>query len=160
MNFRKYDHLEWQIKYNPNDLSQVLAYNREQGLSFLLQKKHEQPMALYDRSEGDGEQLAQIRNFNSSMKEIILERQAEDFELINQLFTENKELDNTLAKSLLTDSRGQHKDQKNKQRLENAQKVLRKQEEKQSKEQDTTWNQEHENYLRNKVNLNKYIDNN
>ena len=159
VNFRKYDHLEWQIKYNPNDLSQVLAYNREQGLSFLLQKKHEQPMALYDRSEGDGEQLAQIRNFNSSMKEIILEQQAEDFELINQLFTENKELDNTLAKSLLTDSRGQHKDQKNKQRLENAQKVLKKQEEKQSKEQDTTWNQEHENYLRNKVNLNKYIDN-
>ena len=45
------------------------------------------------------------------------------------------------------------------QRLENAQKVLKKQEEKQSKEQDTTWNQEHENYLRNKVNLNKYIDN-
>ena len=116
-------------------------------------------MALYDRSEGDGEQLAQIRNFNSSMKEIILEQQAEDFELINQLFTENKELDNTLAKSLITDSRGQHKDQKNKQRLENAQKVLKKQEEKQSKEQDTTWNQEHENYLRNKVNLNKYIDN-
>ena len=48
------------------------------------------------------------------MKEIILEQQAEDFELINQLFTENKELDNTLAKSLLTDSRGQYKDQKNK----------------------------------------------
>lgn len=158
-NFRKYDHLSWKIKYNPEDLSQVLAYNADENLSFLLQQKHEQPMALYDRMEGDGEKLQQIRHFNKEIKNEILEIQAEDARHVNEFFTDHKELEGSLVKSLLTDSKGQHKDRKNAKRLESSTKLLAKQEAKEEKKQETNWNQDHDDYLKQKVNLNKYKDN-
>ena len=159
MNFRKYDHLSWQIKYNPDDLTQVLAYNKEHDLNFLLQEKHQQPMAIWDRKEGDGEQLQLVRNFNKEIKNEILEIQAEDARTVNEFFTDYKELDGSLAKSLLTDSRGQHKDRKNAKRLETAQKLIVKQEVKEQKKTENDWSQAHEDYLKQKVNLNKYLDN-
>ena len=159
VNFRKYDHLSYKIKFNPEDLTQVLAYNEENQLSFLLQQKHEQPMALYDRLEGDGEKLQQIRHFNKEIKSEILQIQAEDHRIVNEFFTDYKELDGSTVKSLLTDSRGQHKDRKNAKRLQSAQSLITKQEAKEEKKIETDWNQQQEEYLNQKVNLNKYLDN-
>lgn len=160
LNFRKYDHLSWKIKFNPDDLSQVLAYNEENQLSFLLQQKHEQPMALYDRKDGDSEKLLEIRSFNKNIKEEILEVQDEDHKTVQTLFTDFKELDNSLAKALLTDSRGQHKDRKNAKKLiQNSQKLVEKQEAKEQKQIDADWSQEQKEYLQKKINLNKYFEN-
>lgn len=158
-NFRRYDHLSWKIKYNPDDLTQVLAYNEENQLSFMLQQKHEQPMAIYDRRDGDGEQLQLVKSFNKDIKTEILEIQAEDARTVNEFFTDYKELDGSLVKTLLTDSRGQHKDRKNAKRLEGAQKLVIRQEAKEEKAAENSWNQAQEDYLNRKVNLNKYLDN-
>ncbi|MFW2137138.1 hypothetical protein ACK2M7_12805 [Chryseobacterium sp. TY4] len=159
INFRKYDNLSWRIKYNPEDLTQVLAYNEEHQLSFLLQKKHEQPMALYDRQDGDGEQLQLVRNFNKEIKKEILEIQAEDARIVNEFFTDYKELDGSLVKTLLTDSRGQHKDRKNAKRLQTAQKLIEKEETKQEQKAERDWNKEQEDYLKNKIDISKYLNN-
>ncbi|ROI09764.1 hypothetical protein EGI11_03130 [Chryseobacterium sp. H3056] len=159
MDFRKYDSLSWRIKYNPEDLSQVLAYNEEHQLRFLLRQKHEQPMALYDRMEGDGEQLQLVRSFNREIKNEILEVQAEDARTVSEFFTDHKELDGSLVKTLLTDSRGQHKNLKNAKRLETAQKMITKQEVKEQKKTENDWTQAQEQYLKQKVNLNKYLEN-
>lgn len=159
-NFRRYDHLSWKIKYNPDDLTQVLAYNEENQLSFLLQQKHEQPMALYDRQEGDGEQLQLVRNFNKEIKNEILEIQADDARTVSEFFTDYKELDGSLVKTLLTDSRGQHKDRKNAKRLQPAQKMIERHETREAKAAEQDWSQSQEQYLKQKVNLNKYLENN
>lgn len=159
INFRKYDHLSWKIKFNPDDLSQVLAYNEEKQLQFLLQQKAEQPMAIYDHTEGDGAKLAQVRNFNKEIKAEILEVQAEDAKVIDHLFSDHKELEGTLAKSLLTDSRGQHKDRKNAKRLQAAEKVVTKQRERLQAEQEKSWSDEQTDYLKKKVDINKYFEN-
>lgn len=156
--FRKYDHLEWQIKFNPEDLTQVLAHNAENGLSFILDQKHEQPMALYDRKEGDGEKLAQIQNYNKGLKENILEVQAEDFSKVRQLYFDQPELNDTLGKLLLTDSIGQHKDRKNAIRI-SAEKVAKKQEKKIIQIEAKSWNDEQDELLNNKVDFNKYLNN-
>lgn len=157
--FRKYDHLEWEIKFNREDLSQVLAYNAENGLSFLLDKKHEQPMALYDRKEGDGEKLHKIFHYNDDLKDTILEVQAEDHRQLENLYDERPELQDTLAKLLITDGRGQHKDRRNQKSIETAQKVLKKQEAKEEKKIESDWNSDQDEYLKAKINIDKYLDN-
>ncbi len=158
-NFRKYDHLNWKIKYNPEDLTQVLAYNEENQLSFLLQQKHEQPMAIYDQREGDGAKLQQVRNFNKEIKAEILDLQAEDARNVNSLFTDYKELDGSLVKSLLTDSRGQHKDRKNARRIEGAQRLLSRIEAKEEKAAERDWQKEQDEYINSKIDINKYLNN-
>lgn len=158
INFRMNAHLDWTIKYENNNLKEVLAFNEEQNLSFILQQKYVQPMALYDRQEGDGKELQKVRNFNQNAKQIVLETQAEDIRIVNQMFIQNPELDNTLAKMVIVDSRGQHKDQRNNKRLEPAKKLLEKQEQKAEKIQQQSWEKEQDDYYANKINLDKYLN--
>ncbi len=156
--FRSLVHLDWTIRYNPEDLTQVLAVS-DQGHRFLLTEKYVQPMALRDRKPGDSEQLKQIRQFNSTVKETITEGMAEDFQHVERLFANNPQLNNTLAKLVLVDSNGQHKDNKAAERLApvKAQKVLAKQNKKIEAEEQRSWTQQQEEYLNNKIDLNKYL---
>lgn len=114
-------------------------------------------MALYDRQENDAQELQKVRNFNKDLKNRVLETQAEDAKIISQMFVQNPELDNTLAKMVIVDSRGQHKDQRNSKRLESAQKLLAKQDKKEEQKQQKNWEQEQDEYYANKINLDKYL---
>ncbi|QDZ64545.1 hypothetical protein EVD20_21685 [Elizabethkingia bruuniana] len=134
-----YSHLDWTIKYDSNNLNEVLAYNEEHNISFMLQEKYVQPMALYDREEGDAEELAKIGRFNKEMKQVILDTQAEDYKEVNQMFIRNPELDGTLAKMVIVNSRGQHKDQRNAKRLDRSKNLLNKQEKQIQQENDFDW---------------------
>jgi hypothetical protein len=168
--FRELSHLDWEIKYNPDDLTKVLAVNaksdgrgkliEEIGThKFLLTKKYTQPMALRDRKPGDSDELRQIRQFNSTMRETITEGMAEDASRVKELFDTHPQLNNTLAKLVLVDSNGQHKDNKAAERLApvKAQKVLARQNKKIENEEQRSWAQQQEEYLNNKVDLNKYL---
>lgn len=159
VNFRMHAHLDWTIKFDSNNLNEVLAFNETQNISFMLTQKFVQPMALYDRKDGDSEELARIGNFNKATKEMIIDSVAEDSRTVNQLFIQNPELNDTLAKMLLVDSKGQHKDQRNAKRLEPAKKIIAKQEAKEEKKIQNDWNKLHENYLKGKINTNKYFEN-
>jgi len=160
VNFRMYAHLDWTIKFDSNNLNEVLAYNEEKNISFMLSQKFVQPMALYDRKDGDAEELAKIGQFNKATKEMIIDSVAEDSKMVSQMFIQNPELDNTLAKMLLVDSKGQHKDQRNAKRLQPAQKLLEKQEKKVQQQADKSWADEQNDYLNNKnIDYAKYLQN-
>lgn len=126
-NFRKYAYVDWCLYFDPTDMGEVLAVNAESHygrlvkvidtVEFMLEEKYVQPMALYDRKEGDGGQLQKIFNFNDSLKEAIIERGGRNTEVLKELFTHNPQLE-TLQKMLITDSTGQHKDQKSAERLQ------------------------------------------
>lgn len=160
INFRLYSHLDWTIKYDSSNLNEVLAFNPEQNISFLLNQKYVQPMALYDRRDDDGEELAKVGQFNKAAKAMVVESVIEDTEIVNQMFVRNPELQDTLAKMLLVDSKGQHKDQRNASRLKTtAQKVLEKQDKKEQKAQESDWETEQMEYLSQKTDYSKYLDN-
>ncbi|WP_312394703.1 hypothetical protein [Chryseobacterium sp.] len=159
VNFRMNAHLDWTIKFDSENLNEVLAFNEEKNINFILTQKHVQSMALYDRKDGDAEELAKIRNFNKEAKTIVLETQAEDSKIVNQMFIQNPELDSTLAKMLIVDSKGQHKDQRNAKRLENGRKLLEKQNKKIEKQEQQSWDQEQMDYLNNKMDFSKYLNN-
>ncbi|MEB3380303.1 hypothetical protein [Flavobacterium psychrophilum] len=121
LNFRKYAHLDWLIRYDPQDLTQVLVTNakskdgrlqEEIGThQFLLTDKYIQPMALYDRKEGDSEQLHKIFDYNKSLVNHVIQQNVETDGLLEDLRQRNPQLE-LLSKLMISDSNGQHKQQK------------------------------------------------
>lgn len=107
--FRKYMHLPWIVKYDSEDLSRVLAVSEDGSKKFMLEEKYVQPMALSERSEGDAEQLKRVNDYNRELLEWQKKEICEADRLTREIFAHNSRLDNTLGKHLLTDSRGQHK---------------------------------------------------
>lgn len=115
--FREYAHVRWAVKYDPENLDNVLAVNEDGSLRFMLERKHVQPMALAERREGDAEQLARVHGFNKQLEENITERLALAHGKVEQLFNDNPQLD-VATRLLLCDSRGQNKNHKQTRRLQ------------------------------------------
>jgi hypothetical protein len=111
--FRQYAHVKWLVKYDPADLSQALAVSEDGTLRFMLENKYIQPMALADRKAGDAEQLARINEFNTALVDEVAEKYSLAGETSERLILENPNLRNSLAKTLLCNSLGQHKDERN-----------------------------------------------
>lgn len=157
LKFRQLAHIDWVVKFNPEDKSQILATS-EEGHRFVLSEKYIQPMALRERKEGDGAELAKINQFNKAIKADITDGMAEDYRTVEQLFINNPKLDGTLSKMVLIDSNGQHKDNKSAARLNGAKKQLEKQNRKAEIEEKKNWSQEQEEYLKEKVDLSNYLN--
>ncbi len=115
--FREHAHVRWAVMYDPAHLDRVLAVSEDGRLRFMLEEKYVQPMALADRKEGDAEQLARVDNFNSQLKGKIINELAATTETIHQLISRHPALEGSLAKAVLCDSNGQHKNRRNQARL-------------------------------------------
>ncbi len=114
MSFRKHSSTRWQVMYDPNDMSEVLAINEDGSLQYVLEEKYVQPMALIDRKEGDAEELEKVQRFNKQLEEHITEQRAISGNETRQLFENNPHLlqHETLKKLMIVDSEGQHKNNK------------------------------------------------
>lgn len=111
--FRDHLSVKWYVKYDPLDMSKVLAVSEDESYRYLLEQKYVQPMALKDRNPGDSDELQRIRQFNEQLTEKVanrvseIEENAKDFiQLLPQL--------ETLNRLMIADSNGQHKDRRNK----------------------------------------------
>lgn len=114
LNFRKHASTQWNVLYDPSDTSHILAMNDDETLRFVLEKKHTQPMALKERQPGDSDQLNRINQFNSDAVDYITDFRTESGEIVsNFLEAHQNELNGTLVRLMLTDSQGQHKDNRN-----------------------------------------------
>lgn len=109
--FREYAHVKWAVKYDPDNLDNVLAINEDGSLRFMLERKHVQPMALAERKEEDVKQLTRVNEFNKRLEGDITNRLALTHAKVEQLFNDNPELD-VATRLLLCDSRGQNKNNK------------------------------------------------
>lgn len=133
--FRECAYMDWAIKYDPADLSQVLVLNANTDSAtrkvkeiigthrFELTAKYTQPMALYDRQEGDAAELQKVFNYNNALEQNIIDRRERNMEILDKTFVENPQLNDTLTKMVLSDSNGQHKDNRNKERALPKQKI-------------------------------------
>lgn len=113
INFRRYASTQWEIIYDPEDTTRVLATNENDTLSFILEEKHVQPMALRERQDGDAEALKRVQEFNEQTISYITDFRIETSETVRELYANHPELDGTLGRLMLTDSKGQHKNQRN-----------------------------------------------
>ncbi|MDR1155830.1 MAG: hypothetical protein LBL04_14080 [Bacteroidales bacterium] len=121
LSFRKHYAQAWTVKYDPSDTRRVLACNDDGSLRFMLEEKYIQPMALKDRKPGDSDELNRIREFNTAQTAYITDFLANNNDTVDRLLDEHLDehpaLNDTLAKHMLTDSRGQHKNNRNSRRL-------------------------------------------
>ena len=158
INFRKLSHIDWTVKYNPENTQEVLAVDSSGQYRFMLTEKYVQPEALCERTEDDVIELKRVREFNRNTEQYILETTAKDSKLIEEVFEKHSALDNTLVKLMLVDSNGQHKDQRNANRLEAAQKLIEKTQIADKQREESDWHKQQSEYLKNKVNLETYIN--
>ena len=114
--FREHAGTRWTVKYDPDNLSEVLAVNEDGSLRFMLTEKYVQPMALADRKEGDAEQLQRVQEFNKQLEGHITTRLALHYEAGAEAIKGLPQSD-TLHRLLLCDSNGQHKLPKAQRRL-------------------------------------------
>jgi hypothetical protein len=111
---------QWKIKYDPSDVSKVLAVNADETLRFILDEKYVQPMALKDRKPGDSGELQKVREFNASLDKQAIDFRAQNIEKMASVMPLMLQND-TLGKLMLTDSHGQHKDRRNDSRRDKSQ---------------------------------------
>lgn len=116
--FREHANERWTVRYDPDDLSTILAVNEAGTRRYMLEEKYVQPMALADRREGDAEQLQRVRDFNKALEAHTAESRGRHFQAAEQVIMGAPALRGSVEDRLLiTDSRGQHKDRRNQKRL-------------------------------------------
>lgn len=172
LKFRELAHLDWCVKFDPEDMSQVLAVDAKclnnklveelNTHKFLLEQKHSQPMALKDRKDSDAVELSRVNQFNKQLEAEIVERGRRNMEHVSDLLELPEMKGGTLSKLMIVDSTGQHKDQRNADRLGGkAKQVAAKQERQrlalQERQQEREEQLRKAEYLDNKVNLNDYL---
>lgn len=118
LEFRKYAHLRWNVKFDPENMHEVLAVSDEGDIRFMLEEKYVQPMALADRRPGDAEELQRVRDFNNDLRRMVIEHDAQATETVRESLLRHPDLHNPYVTGVLTDSRGQNKDRKSQYRLE------------------------------------------
>lgn len=132
-NFRKHASVRWEVRFDPEDMRTALAVNEDESLQFVLESKYVQPMALIERSEGDYEQMRRVIDYNEAQaKQIIAEIATYELRARDVISTNQTAELETLQKLLITDSRGQHKNQRNTARLKPATDVYEIEDNKQS----------------------------
>ena len=117
-------------------------------------------MALADQVQNDVDQRQRVKDFNKSTVNIIIEELADNALVLDELF-EHPELNDTMAKHLLSDSLGQHKNHKSAERLQAAKaavKIEARQTVKTEKAKAKTFADEQLEYYNEKVNINDFID--
>ncbi|MDM1048028.1 hypothetical protein [Sphingobacterium hotanense] len=165
--FRENRHTDWCVKFDRDDMSKVLVVNAKSRngrfleeigtVKFLLEEQYVQPMALFDRKDGDGLQLSKVAGFNRTLEEKIVHKYDEQDRIINQMMIETPALNGTLSKMILTDSAGQHKDQRNQGRIAEASRKLKARQEKELANDEIGTTRDREAYLKEKINLNDFI---
>ena len=158
LDFRQQAHQNWTVLYDESNLNEVLAISSDQKYRFILEEKYIQPMAIAERSENDVEQLQRVKDNKKETIKFITEFRQDNANVLDQFFNQNPQLNDTLAKHLLVDSRGQHKNNKNQERLQQqAEKLTIKQEQFEQKEAAKSWQETQNEYINNKIDLNDYI---
>ena len=117
--FRQYAGTRWTVKYDPDNLGEILAVNEDGSLRFMLTEKYVQPMALADRKAGDAAELQRVFDYNRQLEGHVTDRLASAYEKTEELISEMPQL-GILNRYCLCDSRGQHKLPKAQQRLKAA----------------------------------------
>lgn len=123
MSLRDHYNEDWLVRYDPDDLSQILVSNAERLKSgkagkeygeyrYMMQRDIVVPMALVDQKEEHFEYRSKVSSFNKELEQKVIDKQTETTEALQQLCERIPMLINNtlLDRLMITDSKGQHKD--------------------------------------------------
>lgn len=137
LSLRNYYNEDWIVRFDPDDMSQVLISNAKRlksgkvdkeigNLRYLLQQDIKVPMALADQKPEHFEYRSQVSSFNKDLTKHVQKQVDKVDKHIENIRQRVPELisDSLLDRYLLTDSRGQHKDERSRMRQEAADAVF------------------------------------
>ncbi len=159
INFRHQATKNWIIKYDATDLTQVLAVSTCGSERFLLEPKYIEPMAIADREDGDMDRYSKIEKYNEQIKNEIIQEHIEDAKVLDP-FLQGSTIQNTMAKLLLTDSLGQHKNHKSSARIQASKQaavISVKHTKKQEETEQKTFAQQQDEYYKTIVNIEEFL---
>lgn len=113
----------WTLRYDLGDMNQALAVSEDGRLRYMVEAKKKVPMALVDYKEEDWKALMEYRQFNRQLTERVTEHVCEVQERAREFVT-RAQLESPMSALLLTDSKGQHKDNKRKAQRQLVDRVL------------------------------------
>lgn len=90
LEFKKLAHLKWQVYYDPFDLSEVLAVSEDGQHKFSLSEKHLPAMAVRDLSVQDRDYLGRVFDFQSETERWVASTLGEMTPLAQKAVAENK----------------------------------------------------------------------
>lgn len=122
---REHYNEDWVVRYDPDDLSQVLISNakatkghrvlEEVGtLAYMMYRTMKVPMALADQKPEHFEYRRKVNEFNKEFERRYVEKQNQVDNTLDSLREELPAIgrNRLLERALITDSRGQHKDRR------------------------------------------------
>jgi hypothetical protein len=107
--FRKHLNRHWNVTYDPDDMSSILVEDQDGKISFILEEKYVQPMAIADQTPEDRIELKKIRDKNQDLKTHVIETNKENRQLIEEHLSGNERLQSFRQKLMFTYN-GQQKD--------------------------------------------------
>ncbi|OGX23359.1 MAG: hypothetical protein A3K54_00155 [Omnitrophica WOR_2 bacterium RBG_13_44_8] len=165
LGFRRHLTLDWQVTIDPANLKSILVEDEDGRVSFVLEEKYTQPMAIADQTPEDREQLKALRHANEKLTENVLEAGIERRGLIAEHFSQHDSLGEFQQKLMLTQG-GQQKDplqlakgkmlprDREKKKIAEHTKTLK---ENEQDIEDATWWEEQEKSLISRVDISKYL---
>ncbi|WP_373701656.1 hypothetical protein [Porphyromonas loveana] len=90
LEFKKLAHLKWQVYYDPFDLREVLAVSEDGQHKFSLSEKHLPAMAVRDLSAQDRDYLGRVFDFQSETERWVASTLGEMTPLAQKAVAENK----------------------------------------------------------------------
>ncbi len=111
MEMREHRGERWTLRYDLGDMNQALAVSEDGRLRYMVEAKKRVPMALVDYKEEDWKALAEYRQFNVQLTERVTEHVCQVQDRAREFVT-RAQLESPMSALLLTDSKGQHKQNK------------------------------------------------
>lgn len=119
-------HERFLVRYDPDNMEKVLITNAKGDTSnklkeeigsvrYILEERHIVPMALRDQVDDDFEYRSRVKSYNDELVSHVTSKMGEAHDIVTELLEEKPCLpsDNILERLCLTDSRGQHKNNRN-----------------------------------------------
>lgn len=160
--FRANQHLDWQIIYDSNDMSQVLAINEDNRLQFLLDQKRALPMDIKSMSPEDHTHLAKIRGFNNQRREEIIQTYITDAQAAEELVSSTPlnltDFSEASMKLMFTNNGQQKEGLQDAKGLKKQQQKQIKAEQKEHDEKVIDWSLKQMEFLQSKTDLEQYLD--
>jgi len=160
--FRAMAHVNWQVIYDECDLSTILAVSEDGRHRFVLEQKHELPMAIHDMKPEDHQYLTKVNHFKKERETEIMETYVKNDTLVEEVMKKTPlaldDYDEATLKLMFTYAGQQKNRLQDAKGLKKAQQIEAKKEKKEQVQAATSWQDLQQDYLKSKTDFNQYLD--
>jgi hypothetical protein len=160
--FRALQHMKFQMIYDQDDLTSVLALSEDGKHRFVLDQKRAIPMDLRSMTDEDYGYLSKVREFNKTREQEIVQTYIEDAAIVEEVISNTPlaldDYNEATLKLMFTYSGQQKEKLQDAKGLARVERKEQKRIEVEQKQEVDNWQAIQQQYLESKTDFNKYLD--